>query len=111
MSEAKVKYVVLESPVHGWGLFAAEDIQEGEIIGEFELEQGEQGPYYWGHGLVVFNDLKFANSSMYPTKKGRRFVEDKSATNAIRRDMELVATRNIKAGDEILWPYVYYVGK
>jgi hypothetical protein len=101
------KVEVRESPIQGKGLFATRDIEASDVIGEFELGPGTEKKYLWSAGRVVTNDLKYANSSMFPTKKGRRYVEDKSVTNARRNGVYLEAARDIKAGEEIFWAYIY----
>lgn len=96
------KTIVRRSPIHGRGLFAAEVIRKGTVIGEYQGPKAKRNGKYvlWLYdetgtaveGRVGRNKMKFVNHS-------------RKKANAEFQDYHLVALRPIRAGDEILFDY------
>ena len=88
-------YIVKKSSVHGKGVFASEDFDAGELIGNFEVEyahvETEYTYYYHDIKVNVINELKYANHSDDP--------------NSVMIGFDLYASKPIKKGEEILWYY------
>ena len=89
---------VKDSPLHGKGLFAAQDIQQDTVIGTL---QGKPVSHDGLHVLwmndgqdkfQVENDLKFINHS-------------KQANVAYYDDFTVVALKDIQQGEELLHNY------
>ena len=88
---------VRESAIHGRGLFAAESIAEGTIIGRIDGRPTDQDGLYvlWidgEGGFEVTNDLKYINHSDQPTA-------------VYYDDLTVVALRDIQADEEITHDY------
>ena len=118
-----VKYKLDKSSHHGIGLFAKEDISEGQLIytaspvldvditkGQFDLlEKSEQDEIkYWGYWddlnnvwHVDFDVSKFINHSFDAT-----VTQDKNHSEAY-----LVASRDIKNGEELTQNYLEFETK
>ena len=115
-----IKYKLKESPIHGIGMFADQDIDEGQVVatsspkldvnisqGEFDsLESREQAEIeYWGFWDKVdnvwhvdFDNTKFINHSDKP-----------SVTQEIEhKDMYLITTRPVKKGEELTQNYLEF---
>lgn len=110
------KIFVKQSPVHGFGVFASEDIMEGELLEEcplflLDMVRGEISPCMvdyrfnypkssdwthqaisWGYGSL-YNHSNDANADWRNSEKNNTF--------------EFYATKNIKKGEEI---FLYYGG-
>ena len=97
---SKSVFVVKTSGIHGKGLFASRDITEGEVIGCLTCqpagESNHDDPYIlWldSHTAVrVECDLRYINHSDQPNA-------------CYYDDLEVVALRNIAAGEEITHHY------
>lgn len=90
-------YLVKQSGIHGKGLFAARTIKRGELIGNIEYNPVyEDGPYVlWideNTGVQVNCDLKYINHHAKPNA-------------CYFDDLEVVALRDIKEGEEITHNY------
>jgi len=91
------RVVIKESAIHGQGLFAAEDIAAGTLIGEVRgRPSNKDGAYVlWVDGVDGFEvtcDLKYINHSDTP--------------NACYYDtLEVCAINDIKSGEEITHDY------
>ena len=90
-------YIVKESDIHGKGLFATKNIQRGDLIGTIEYKPvTEDGPYVlWINadtGILVDCDLKYINHNAKPNA-------------CYCEDLEVVALRDIKQGEEITHDY------
>lgn len=90
-------YVVKESQIHGKGLFACCNINEGDIIGNIKYNPvDEDGPYVlWidlETGIQVDCDLKYINHNAKPNA-------------CYCEDLQVVALKNIKEGEEITHDY------
>ena len=93
----KPSYEVRDSAIHGKGLFAIETINEGDIIGEITYNPvNEDGPYVlWIDdtvGIRVDCDLKYINHHKQPNA-------------CYCEDLQVVALRDIHAGEEITHDY------
>ena len=90
-----MSYKVKKSKIHGKGLFATEDFEPGEKIGNFEIEyvhDENEYTYYINYLKVnVTNDLKYANHSDDP--------------NTVMVEFDMYAVRPIKKGEELCWHY------
>jgi SET domain-containing protein len=103
MSKSKVLknksclYHVTESSIHGKGVFASRQINEGEILGTLKTTPAKTNGSHvlWiteDHKVRVHCDLRYVNHSGKP--------------NACYYDtLEVVALRNIKEGEEITHDY------
>lgn len=90
-------YEVRESTIHGKGLFAVNDINEGDIIGTIAYNPVEEdGPYVlWIDdtvGIQVDCELKYINHNKKPNA-------------CYCEDLHVVALRDIKPGEEITHDY------
>ena len=90
-------FVVKESGIHGKGLFASCNISEGEVLGSIKYNPVEEdGPYVlWVNetlGIQVDCDLKYINHNPKPNA-------------CYCEDLQVVAIKNIKTGDEITHDY------
>lgn len=115
-----IKYKLKESPIHGIGLFADEDLSEGQLIAtaspkldvnitqeEFDSldERERQEVEYWGFWdkmnnvwHVDFDNTKFINHSEKPT-----------VTQDIeKKEMYLVTTRKVDRGEELTQNYLEF---
>jgi len=91
-----MKYYVKKSGIHGKGLFAARNIKAGEVLGSIKYNPvDEDGPYVlWlgEQGIKVDCELKFINHSKKPNA-------------CYCDDLDVVALKNIKKGEEITHDY------
>ena len=95
--------LVTESPVHGHGLFARQDISAGTWIGHYDGEETQENGMHvlWlGTGEDVedqwvgydgINELRFLNHAMAP--------------NGEMDELDLYASCDIRAGEEITIDY------
>lgn len=94
---SRSKTIVKTSSIHGRGLFAASNIEKGELIGFVQgVRTNEDGPYVlWVDGVDGYRvtcDLRFINHSNTP--------------NAVYYDtLEVCALEDIKPGEEITHCY------
>jgi len=93
----KTLYIVKESAIHGKGLFAAQKIQCGDLIGTIEYRPvTDDGPYVlWldaETGILVDSDLKYINHNAKPNA-------------CYCEDLDIVALRDINEGEEITHDY------
>lgn len=97
----KPKTVVKESEIHGKGLFAVEDIREGQLIGKIKGKKTcKDGPYVlWmnvdsnhSEGIEVLCSLKYINHSKNPNV-------------AYYDDRTVVALRRISVNQELTHDY------
>ena len=95
------KTVVRESEIHGKGLFAAEDIKAGQLVGKIKGRKTDKdGPYVlWlnvdgdkSDGMQVLCSLKYINHSKKPNV-------------AYYDDRTVVALKNISADQELTHDY------
>ncbi len=96
MSNISVAVRVGPSAIHGQGLFAAQNIAAGEVVGWCEVVPAlNPGPHtlWCEDGPVdVVCDLRFTNHSTTP--------------NVVYYDtLRVVALRDIKAGEELTYNY------
>lgn len=91
-----MKYYVKKSGIHGKGLFAARNVKAGEVLGSIKYNPvDEDGPYVlWlgEQGIKVDCELKFINHSKKPNA-------------CYCDDLDVVALKNIKKGEEITHDY------
>lgn len=92
-----ILYIVKESAIHGKGLFAAQKIQSGALIGTIEYKPvTDDGPYVlWldaETGIRVDSDLKYINHNPNPNA-------------CYCEDLDVVALRDINEGEEITHDY------
>ena len=90
-------YVVKQSNIHGKGLFANTDINEGETIGALKYTPTQkEGPYVlWVNeslSVEVQCDLKYINHNANPNA-------------CYYEDLNVVAISDIKKGEEITHDY------
>ncbi len=90
-------YVIKESHIHGKGLFANCNINEGDIIGCIKYKPvKEDGPYVlWINadtGIQVDSDLKYINHNAKPNA-------------CYCEDLQVIALRDILADEEITHDY------
>jgi len=90
-------YTVKQSPIHGKGLFASTDINEGETIGHLKYTPTKKdGPYVlWVNeslSVEVQCDLKYINHNAQPNA-------------CYYEDLNVVAITDIKKGEEITHDY------
>lgn len=95
--EVKPATYVAASPIHGRGLFAAEPIAGGSIIGHLETRPctGDGDYVLWlgpTEGFEVLCDLRYINHSDRPNA-------------CYYDDLSVVALRDIAAGEEITHDY------
>jgi len=93
----KKLYTVKQSAIHGKGLFAHCDIKKDTILGNLKCKPAKKdGPYVlWVNenlSVQVQCDLKFINHNSKPNA-------------AYYEDLQVVAIKNIKQGDEITHDY------
>ena len=99
-------YYVGVSPIHGKGVFAARDINKGEVIGEYASRKTKQTSLQNKYVVEIFdehgqfveyrlgtNNLKFVNHSPDPN------------LDMGGDDLKLVALRDIKKDEELTWYY------
>ncbi len=113
-----IKYKLDKSAIHGIGIFADQDIQEGQVVytaspvldvditqENFDSlkEEEKREVTYWGFWIesekvwhVDFDNSKFINHSLAPNTK-----QDSSHPEAY-----LVATRDISSGEELTQNYL-----
>ena len=96
MTESKI--YIAESQIHGQGLFASQDIKQGEVIGVVEGEptKDDGDHVLWisdNEGIHVTCDLRYINHAEEP--------------NVCYYDsLEVVALRDIKQGEEFTHFYM-----
>ncbi|MEY2641289.1 MAG: hypothetical protein RL150_682 [Candidatus Parcubacteria bacterium] len=115
----KVKTTIKQSPLHGLGLFADEDIKEGTVIWEFEpgldisitkdeydsLSQMQKDFFdhygYWSDELHLYicaaDGWRFTNHSTNPNTA--------TIHAAPSNEGQDIAIRDIKASEELLFDY------
>jgi SET domain-containing protein len=91
------KVYIEQSGIHGMGLFAGDEIKEGEVIGRIApVPVLEDGPHVlWvseDQGYRVDGPLKYINHSVEPNA-------------CYYDDLTVVALQDIAAGDEITHHY------
>lgn len=113
-----IKYKLGKSAIHGIGIFADQDIKEGQIIytaspildvditqDQFDslTEEEKKEVTYWGFWIesekvwhVDFDNSKFINHSFTPSTK----------QNPSHSEAYLVATRDISSGEEFTQNYL-----
>lgn len=118
-----IKYKLDKSKLHGIGLFTDEDLRKGQLVYTasplldinitqekfYSLDKREKREIkYWGFWdkpnnvwHVDFDNSKFINHSSGPT-----LTQDHKY-----KDAYLVATRNIKAGEELTQNYLEFESK
>ena len=94
------KIYIDKSPVHGWGVFAKEDIFEGEVCEEcpilsLPIEKGEVTP--WEEQVIALGYGSFYNHS----ETANAFW----VSNLENRTFKFISNREIKKGEEI---FVWY---
>ena len=94
---SKKLYVVKKSAIHGKGLFAQNKINKGDLIGTIKYNPVKKdGPYVlWLDekiGIKVNSDLKYINHNPKPNA-------------CYCEDLQVVALKNIKPGEEITHDY------
>ena len=107
------KIYVDKSPIHGWGVFASEDIIEGEIIEEvpvltLPINKGEVSGilldyrFNWPQGVEWEEQvvgLGFASLYNHSDTANAYWVSDSD-----RKTFKFISNRNISAGEEIfIW--------
>lgn len=91
---------VKESPIHGFGVFAARNIKKGEYIGNYD------GPAATRDGTYVLWVLQ--DDGEWTGVSGRnelRYLNHKRKCNAEFEGTKLYAIKNIRKGDEITFHY------
>jgi len=101
MSRRSTKTRVLESPIHGRGLFATERIRKGERIGRYEGPIAEQDG---DHVLWIYDEDEEREYGI-DGRNELRFVNHSSVPNANFDGDVLQALRTIRPGDEITHDY------
>lgn len=87
-----------ESPVHGTGLFASADIEEGTLLGLCTARAAKKdGPH-----VLWLDDGK---QPMRVTCKLRYINHDPKPNVAYYEDLSVEALRDIRAGEELLHHY------
>lgn len=90
-------YHVSESPIHGKGVFASRQINEGEILGILNTTPAKKNG---SHVLWITEDNKVR------VHCNLRYVNHSESPNAVYYDtLEVVALRDIKKGEEITHDY------
>jgi SET domain-containing protein len=107
------KIYVDKSPIHGWGVFASEDIIEGEIIEEvpvltLPINKGEVSGilldyrFNWPQGVEWEEQvvgLGFASLYNHSDTANAYWVSDSD-----KKTFKFISNRNISAGEEIfIW--------
>ncbi len=90
---------VLNSGIHGKGLFAKEDIAGNSYLGEYE---GPEASRNGSHVLWVFDDDTVVGRS---GRNKLRYLNHSRTCSAEFDGFELFSTRVIKAGEEITIDY------
>lgn len=98
MSVYKLTYVT-DSGIHGKGLFARADIEEGAYLGEYE---GPVAKRNGSHVLWVYDDDGVVGRS---GRNKLRYLNHSNDSSAEFDGFELYATRKIKTGEEITINY------
>jgi len=108
------KIYVDKSPIHGWGVFASEDIKEGEVIEEvpiltLPINKGEVSGilldyrFNWPQGIEWEEQvvgLGFASLYNHSDSANAYWVSDTD-----KRTFKFISNRNISVGEEI---FVWY---
>ena len=108
------KIYVDKSPIHGWGVFASEDIKEGEVIEEvpiltLPINKGEVSGilldyrFNWPQGVEWEEQvvgLGFASLYNHSDSANAYWVSDTD-----KRTFKFISNRNISVGEEI---FVWY---
>ncbi len=90
-------YHVAESPIHGKGVFASRQINEGEILGLLNTSPSSRNG---SHVLWITENQKVR------VHCNLRFVNHSESPNAVYYDtLEVVALRDINKGEEITHDY------
>ncbi len=98
LSVYKLTYV-MDSGIHGKGLFAKQDIESNTYLGEYE---GPEAKRNGSHVLWVFDDAKVVGRS---GRNKLRFLNHCKGCCAELDGFELFTIRKVKAGEEITIDY------
>jgi hypothetical protein len=91
---------VLDSSIHGKGVFARRRLREGQLIGHFEGDRtSENGTYV----LWLIDDD--GSEVGIRGRNALRFLNHGDPANAEFQDAELYAIRNVQPGAEVLIDY------
>jgi len=90
---------VMDSGIHGKGLFAKEDIKRNTYLGEYE---GPEAKRNGSHVLWVFDDDTVVGRS---GRNKLRYLNHCKECSAEFDGFELYSARHIKAGEEITINY------
>lgn len=97
------RVVIMESSIHGLGLFSTQMFFKGQTIGYYqgrEVEEGEEGD----HVLWIFDEEEEREYGIEGHNE-TRFVNHSREPNANFNGEELVALRGIELGEEITHDY------
>jgi SET domain-containing protein len=119
-----VKTKLKQSKIHGFGLFADENIPKGEIVWKFspivdkiitkkelaklpKLVQKEVKWYSYlsdeGYYVLCGDNARFMNHSNNPT-----FIEANHCSKLSFCEPDAIASRNINKGEELTGKYLYF---
>ena len=101
-TELKAFVYSAESEIHGTGLFATVDIEEGDYIGTYH------GPKASRNGMYVLWVFDEDNPEDIVGISGRnllRYLNHSRPGNAFFEEADLYASRTIRRGDEITFDY------
>jgi SET domain-containing protein len=101
----RCKLELKQSPIHGYGVFADQDIAVGETIEEcYMLASHRQDPafnnYYFASANTAYLPLGFGSIYNHADQPNAEFLLDRE-----NRIMHVFARQPIKAGDEIFISY------
>ena len=88
---------IKKSQIHGQGLFSTRNIKKGATLGQCEVKPSEERGE---HTLWVNEDLSYD-----VTCKLRYINHSKNANVAYYDNLNVVAVRNIRKGDELFHDY------
>ena len=101
------------SPIHGLGVIACEEIKEGEsafIYGGVIIPRKEIGEYWkkMGHvGIQVEDDFWICPTSREELEKQGVINHSCDPNTGFRSQLSLVAIKDIKSGEEITFDYAF----
>ena len=90
---------VQESPLHGRGVFANQDIEKGTLMGTF-TGRVLQNPQDYTHILIVEGD-----KNLLVRNRLKYLNHDKNPNAEIDGELGVYAARNISAGEEVTIDY------